>query len=109
MYGSARIFYASSFVILTNLILFATAPVIGQDHFNDKGSGPSRFTAALQQQLRDELPFEDQRDFEESRRGLIAEPDSTQIIGSNGNVVWDLTRYDFLLNGTDYGSIHPSL
>ena len=109
MYSSARIFYASSFVILTNLILFATAPVIGQDHFNDKGSGPSRFTAALQQQLRDELPFEDQRDFEESRRGLIAEPDSRQIIGSNGNVVWDLTRYDFLLNGTDYGSIHPSL
>jgi len=109
MYGSTRIFYASNFVILTNLILFAAAPVIAQDHFNDKGSGPSRFTAALQQQLRDDLPFEDQRDFEESRRGFIAEPDSRQIIGLNGNVVWDMTRYDFLLSGTDYDSIHPSL
>ncbi|MDH7942578.1 alkyl sulfatase dimerization domain-containing protein [Pseudohongiella sp. SYSU M77423] len=59
--------------------------------------------------LRDTLPFADQRDFEESQRGFIAAPGYRQILGAAGNVVWDMGRYDFLLNGQDYDSIHPSL
>ena len=82
---------------------------MAQEHFNSKGSGPSAFTAQLQAELRDSLPFEDQRDFEESRRGFIAEPESRQILAANGRVVWDMTRYEFLLDGTDIDSIHPSL
>lgn len=82
---------------------------IAQDHFNEKGSGPSSFTSQLQRDLRSSLPFDDQRDFEESRRGFIAEPDSRQILAASGRVVWDMTRYDFLLEGNDLDSIHPSL
>ena len=78
-------------------------------HFNPKGKQPSEFTREIQAQLRQSLPFEDQRDFEESRRGFIAEPDYRQILGAQGNIVWDMTRYDFLLDGNDYDSIHPSL
>ena len=78
-------------------------------HFNPKGKQPSEFTREIQAQLRQSLPFEDQRDFEESRRGFIAEPDYRQILGAKGNIVWDMTRYDFLLDGNDYDSIHPSL
>ncbi|MXZ33555.1 MAG: MBL fold metallo-hydrolase, partial [Gammaproteobacteria bacterium] len=63
----------------------------------------------LQDALRDSLPFADERDFEESRRGFLAEPDSRQITGSAGNIVWDLGGYDFLLAGEDFDSIHPSL
>lgn len=59
--------------------------------------------------MRQNLPFEDERDFEESRRGFIAEPQSRQIVAANGNIVWDMTRYDFLLDGANYDSIHPSL
>ncbi|HBX38770.1 MAG TPA: hypothetical protein DEG76_16440 [Pseudohongiella sp.] len=66
-------------------------------------------TARQQQMLRDTLPFADQRDFEESQRGFIAAPGYRQILGAAGNVVWDMGRYDFLLNGQDYDSIHPSL
>ena len=80
-----------------------------QEHFNAKGSEPSPFTTELQQQLRLSLPFEDRRDFEESQRGFIAAPDSKQILGASGNIVWDMSRYDFLLDGSDYNSIHPSL
>ena len=97
---------------LSLLALATTAmsiSVMAQDHFNSKGSDPSSFTAELQQQLRQSLPFDDQRDFEESRRGFIAEPASKQIIGARGNIVWDMSRYDFLLNSTQYDSIHPSL
>lgn len=80
-----------------------------QEHFNPAGAGPSEHTRALQAALRDSLPFEDERDFEESRRGLIAEPASRRILGAAGNVVWDMNRYDFLLAGEEFDSIHPSL
>ena len=100
---------------VANILIFAFALVVSagnafaQDHFNAKGSEPSSFTSQLQNELRNSLPFEDQRDFEESSRGFIAEPDSRQILAENGRVVWDMTRYDFLLEDTDFDSIHPSL
>jgi len=78
-------------------------------HFDPKGKPPSSATIALQQSLRQRLPFEDERDFEESSRGFIAAPDYRQIRSSGGNVVWDMARYDFLLQDTQYDSIHPSL
>ena len=83
--------------------------VTAQEHFNPKGTAASSFTSALQAELRQSLPFEDVRDFEESRRGFIAEPQSRQIVAANGNIVWDMARYDFLLVGSNYDSIHPSL
>ena len=90
--------------------LFWSLSISAQDqHFNPKGKQPSEITREIQAQLRQSLPFEDQRDFEESRRGFIAEPDYRQILGAKGNIVWDMTRYDFLLDGNDYDSIHPSL
>lgn len=36
-----------------------------QEHFNPAGAGASEHTRALQAALRDSLPFEDERDFEE--------------------------------------------
>lgn len=80
-----------------------------QEHFNPNGNQASDFTAQLQQQLRAALPFEDERDFAESQQGFIAAPDYRQITAANGRVVWDMTRYDFLLTGDSYDSIHPSL
>ena len=80
-----------------------------QEHFNSSGNTASARTAQLQQELRSSLPFEDERDFGESRRGFIAAPDYRQITAANGRVVWDMTRYDFLLTGEDHDSIHPSL
>lgn len=88
-------------ILLTGLISNAVA---------QPGSMPASATTAVQQQsLRSTLPFADQRDLEESQRGFIAAPDYRQILGAAGNVVWDLGRYDFLLNGEQYDSIHPSL
>ena len=85
------------------------AQAFPQDHFNPAGAPPSEHTRALQDALRESLPFADERDFAESRRGFIAEPDSRRITGANGNVVWDIGSYEFLLSGEDFDSIHPSL
>ncbi len=94
-------FHLVATILLTGLISNAVA---------QPGSMPASATTAVQQQsLRSTLPFADQRDLEESQRGFIAAPDYRQILGAAGNVVWDLGRYDFLLNGEQYDSIHPSL
>ncbi len=94
-------------ILIALLITISAAEA--QEHFNAKGSPASSYTTELQQQLRTSLPFEDRRDFEESQRGFIAAPDYRQITAANGRVVWDMNRYDFLLTGEEYDSIHPSL
>jgi alkyl sulfatase BDS1-like metallo-beta-lactamase superfamily hydrolase len=99
----------ASISIFAFVLVVSAGSTFAQDHFNEKGSPPSSLTSQLQNNLRNSLPFDDQRDFEESRRGFIAEPDSRQILAANGRVVWDMTRYDFLLEDTDFDSIHPSL
>jgi linear primary-alkylsulfatase len=79
------------------------------NHFHPEGKLPSEFTQAVQRERRTKLPFGDSRDFDEHKRGLIARPDFEQIMADAGNVAWDIGRYDWLLEGQDFDSIHPSL
>jgi alkyl sulfatase BDS1-like metallo-beta-lactamase superfamily hydrolase len=79
-------------------------------HFDPKGKPPSKYTVELQNGLRKSLPFEDQRDFEEAKRGFVAAPDYKQIKADDGRVVRDIGSWDYLLQGRqDFDSIHPSL
>jgi alkyl sulfatase BDS1-like metallo-beta-lactamase superfamily hydrolase len=78
-------------------------------HFHPKGKLPSRYTVEQQQALRKSLPFEDQRDFEESQRGFVAAPPYRQIKSEAGGIAWNMAQYDFLLQGKDFDSINPSL
>jgi len=87
----------------------ATAALAQQPHFHPKGKPPSKFTIELQQGLRATLPFKDERDFEEAKRGFIAAPPYKRIMAEAGNVAWDMESYDFLLKGETFDSIHPSL
>lgn len=70
---------------------------------------PTSHTLEIMEQLRDSLPFEDDRDFAEAKRGFIAAPAYKQIMAEKGNVAWDMEVYEFLLTGETFGSIHPSL
>lgn len=78
-------------------------------HFDPKGKMPSTFTIELQKGLRATLPFDDKRDFEEAKRGFVAAPAYKQIMSEAGNVAWDMGSYEYLLQGKDFDSIHPSL
>ena len=78
-------------------------------HFHPNGKAPSQFTLELREGLRATLPFEDKRDFDEAKRGFIAAPPYKQIMAEAGNVAWDMASYEFLLQGKDFDSIHPSL
>ncbi|WP_342316699.1 hypothetical protein [Lysobacter sp. FW306-1B-D06B] len=78
-------------------------------HFHPEGKPPSRFTVELRNGVRKALPFEDKRDFEENKKGLIAVPPFKQIMADAGNVAWDMDSYSWLLQDKDFESIHPSL
>jgi len=78
-------------------------------HFHPKGKLPSQYTIAAQQKQRQILPFEDKQDFEEAKHGFIAAPAYRKIMNDKGGVAWNMDNWDFLLQGQDYDSIHPSL
>jgi len=89
----------------------SSAPVAGAaGHFDKKGLDPSSFTVARWEELKSTLPFEDKRDFDEAKKGFIAEPTYRKIMADAGTVAWNIGQYDFLLEeGKDFKSIHPSL
>jgi alkyl sulfatase BDS1-like metallo-beta-lactamase superfamily hydrolase len=82
-----------------------SAPV----HFDPQGKAPSTFTLEIRDRLKAELPFSDKRDFDEAKKGFIAEPPYKKIMADAGNVAWDMGSYQWLLQGQDFPSIHPSL
>jgi alkyl sulfatase BDS1-like metallo-beta-lactamase superfamily hydrolase len=83
------------------------APPIVRVH--PAGKPPSQATVALQRIARSSLPFEDKRDFEESKRGFVAAPAYTEIKTADGKSAWQFGRYAFLDTKQDFDSIHPSL
>jgi alkyl sulfatase BDS1-like metallo-beta-lactamase superfamily hydrolase len=100
-------------LIVVNVFIasFFTTIVAAENlkHFHPKGKPPSEHTLEILKQGRTKLPFSDTRDFEEQKKGFIAAPESWRIMSNTGNVVWDMERYKFFLEGKDFDSIHPSL
>jgi alkyl sulfatase BDS1-like metallo-beta-lactamase superfamily hydrolase len=78
-------------------------------HFDPNGNPPSTFTLELRKGVTATLPFEDKRDFDEAKKGFIAEPPYKQIKADAGHVAWDMGSYQWLLQEKDFQSIHPSL
>ena len=74
-------------------------PVFGQ---------ATSFTVASNKSLYDLLPFEDESDFQDASRGLIAQIPDGKIFADDGRVVWDLSRFSFL-TGESPDTVNPSL
>jgi len=83
--------------------------ILVPNHFHPDGKDASSFTRNLQARRRESLPFDDEQDFDEQSRGFIARPEYSRIMADAGNVAWDMGRYEFLLEGKTFDSIHPSL
>ncbi|MBA4104377.1 MAG: hypothetical protein C0485_01365 [Pirellula sp.] len=87
----------------------AQAPLPLKEHFHPKGKAPSRFTLDVLHQSKATLPFADERDFEEQKRGFIAPMKELKIMADAGHVAWDMQRFQFLDEQEEFDSIHPSL
>jgi hypothetical protein len=90
---------SSKFAICTTVILAMASSACTQESDSDRvgdANPPSRHTIAHQEALRDRLPFDDQRDFEEQSRGFIAAPsyrridDESGITATPGNAEYEL-------------------
>jgi alkyl sulfatase BDS1-like metallo-beta-lactamase superfamily hydrolase len=67
-------------------------------------------TKAANARVLRELPFNDQRDFEDARRGLIAPlPDNGLIKSADGRVVWNLSQYQVANSEVAPDTVNPSL
>ena len=84
-------------------------PTADVKHFDPNGKEPSTFTLEIRKGVVASLPFADKRDFDEAKKGLIAEPTYKQIMADAGNVAWDMGSYQWLLQDKDFPSINPSL
>ncbi|WP_250454655.1 alkyl sulfatase dimerization domain-containing protein [Caballeronia sp. ATUFL_M2_KS44] len=76
-------------------------------------AAPNQATDATQkanQAVASYLPFSNTQDFDDVRRGFIADLPSAVIKGSAGNTVIDLSQYDFLhQTGPAPATVNPSL
>ncbi|CAI8382933.1 MAG: hypothetical protein CBD03_04480 [Rhizobiales bacterium TMED143] len=87
-------------IIAASLILI-TQPVIA-------GKPATQATKEAQAAVLTSLPFDDTEDFTRAKRGLIARPDPLIVKDDDGNVIWDMSRYDYL-NGPRPDTVNPSL
>lgn len=76
--------------------------------FDNLAKPASAFTQQANEQVYALLDFEDERELEFARRGLIAAPDALEIKDEAGRVVWSQSAYGFL-DGDAPDTANPSL
>ena len=69
---------------------------------------PTAISEEAGQALLDVLPFSDQQDFEDAKRGFVARDEAMVVKDAEGNVVWNMPEYDFVKGGAP-PSVNPSL
>lgn len=65
------------------------------------------FTKKINNAVKEVLPFENTKDFEDAKKGFIATWD--KVKASGGEKVWDLDDYQFIGDGEAPDSVNPSL
>ena len=65
-------------------------------------------TAEENEQVLGELPFSDEQDFADSRRGLIASDPELRVKNAKGKTIWNQPAYGFI-QGKAPASVNPSL
>ena len=78
-------------------------------HFDPQGKPPSEHTLKIIRKARESFPFEDTRDYDEASKGFIAPLNDMVIPADAGGTAWDIARYEWLNEGRDFDSVHPSL
>ena len=80
---------------------------------DEQSTGTSSSTAtahtmAINAEIAKQLPLDDQQDFADATRGLIASQKPLQVKNADGNVLWDMEKYAFI-DGAAPDSVNPSL
>ncbi len=108
-----KIAFVSTFV----LILFATfgsfsiAYAQADVATDNKSKDATQTTKDFNAQVLESLPFANKQDFEDPNRGFIAPlPNDGAIANENGDVIWNLSEWDFIEEGSPApDTVNPSL
>ncbi|MEI7592227.1 MAG: alkyl sulfatase dimerization domain-containing protein [Actinomycetes bacterium] len=65
-------------------------------------------TIAINHNAAAKFDFAETADFDRAKQGMISQIEPPVITGAAGNIVWDLSRFDFIV-GDAPPSVHPSL
>ncbi|MFT7127144.1 MAG: alkyl sulfatase BDS1-like metallo-beta-lactamase superfamily hydrolase [Arenicella sp.] len=97
------------------LPLAAVLSACGQQFVPEQGAdehgftAPSEHTVVSNIAVAESLPLADQQDFEDAKRGLIAQADSLKLVrADDGRTVWNMDAFGFL-NANAPASVNPSL
>lgn len=104
--------HSSLFMIF--LLAACSDPVPYEDNADEHGyTAPTTATVKANTALIEKLPFNDITDFEQAKRGLIAQDPNLVIKKQDGKIIWDMSDYDFInfegKTGNAPDSVNPSL
>ncbi len=101
-----KIFLLAISVML--LLPFSCSNSFDADADADGFTPPTDVTQKINEAVLKELPFSDETDFEEARKGYIASMPDMRVLDSNGASIWNMTAYKFITGETP-PSVNPSL
>lgn len=73
-----------------------------------ESSDATSYTVAVNQSFSNKLDLQDQQDFKDASKGLIAVAPTAPIVDSEGKVIWDQAAYDYI-QGDAPATVNPSL
>ena len=85
------------------------AAALAAEAFTKDKKGATQFTRQINENVYQLLDFNDKQEEAFATRGFITAPDSLQIAGSNGNIVFNQDAYDFVRDTEAPDSANPSL
>lgn len=74
-------------------------------------TAPTDITSRFNEEILEQRPFSNREDFENARRGLVAQDPNLVVENQNGDGIWNMPEYDFIDDdGKDApASVNPSL
>ncbi|WP_133139091.1 alkyl/aryl-sulfatase [Legionella genomosp. 1] len=93
------------------LSILALSPILSTSYSNEAPKEASSVTKNANDDLLNELPFNDKESFDNASKGLIAPlPDKGVIKNANGTIVWDLSNFSFIKKDSlSPDTVNPSL
>ena len=78
------------------------------ENFSSAGSRASEYTISHNRQIAETLNLDDQQDFEDASRGLIAKAPEDILLNPQGQIIWNPAAFNFL-SGDAPDTVNPSL
>ena len=105
LHKDAESFFKFGFLLFILISLFSCA---NQQHEESIPVKAEQSIEAIHQQVLKDLPFKDTKDFERAKKGFIATRENPEIKDAAGNVIMNLSWFDFM-KGPAPKTVNPSL